>query len=79
MNTEEITIRVDAKTAAAYRAADEQGRRKAAMMFALGFDRVTRDRRSVKEVFDQVSADARARGMDEAVFAELLRELDAHL
>lgn len=78
MNTEEITIRVDAETAAAYRAADEQQRRKAAIMFALGFNRVNRDRRSVRDVFEQVSADARARGMDDYVLAELLRELEEY-
>ncbi len=36
MNTEEITIRVDAETAAAYRAADEKVRLRASMLLKFG-------------------------------------------
>ncbi len=77
MNTEEITIRVDAETAAAYRAADEQRRRKAEIMFALQLSPV-REKRSIDEVFDELNAEMRSRGMDDAMVEELLKDLEEY-
>ena len=74
MQTEEITIRVDAEAARAYRAATEQGRRKLDLLLSLRLLDVLRLSGSLKDVMIDLSRRARERGLTPEIVDSILNE-----
>ena len=63
MKTDEITVRVDAEAADAYRAASQEDRRKLEMLISLRLREATRGGGSLKEVMRGISRKAQERGL----------------
>ena len=74
MKTDEITVRVDAEAADAYRAASEEDRRKLEMLISLRLREATRDGGSLKEVMRRISQKAQERGLTGGALDPILHE-----
>jgi hypothetical protein len=74
MATDEITIRVDAEAAKAYRGASEEQRRKLDLLLGLRLHDVMRPGGSLKDLMRELSRNARERGMTSEVLESILRE-----
>jgi hypothetical protein len=74
MAVEEITIRVDADAARAYRAATEEDRRKLDLLISLRLKDATRSRRSLESLMDDISRKAQARGLTPEILEGILGE-----
>ena len=74
MKTEEITVRVDAEAADAYRAASEQDRRKLEVLISLRLREATRGGGSLKELMRRISRKAQKRGLTGEVLDSILHE-----
>lgn len=74
MDTQEITIRVDAEAAKVYAAASEEEREKIDLLLSLRLSQVTGPSSSLEQVMRETSEAARARGLKERDLDELLRE-----
>ena len=74
MKTEEITIRVDAQAAGAYRSASDEERRKLDLLLSLKLTDATQSNRSLKDVTREISRKAQERGLTPEILEALLRE-----
>jgi hypothetical protein len=74
MQTEEITIRVDAEVARAYRAAPEQERRKLDLLLSLRLHEALGPRGSLKELMRDISRKAQERGLTPDILESILHE-----
>ena len=72
MNTQPITINVDAETATAYRSSSEEERRKLDLLLALKLREAIRPGRSLLSVMEEIAKTARARGLTEAELQAIL-------
>ena len=74
MKTDEITVRVGAEAADAYRTASEEDRRKLEVLISLRLREATRDGGSLKELMRQISRKAQERGLTGDVLDAILNE-----
>ena len=74
MQSEEITIRVDADAARAYRAASEQDRRKLDVLLSLRLHDALRPGWSLKDLMQDISRKAQERGLTPEILESILRE-----
>lgn len=74
MSTDQITIRVDAETADAYRAVSEQERRKLDLLLSLRLQEALRPGESLENVMREISRKARDRGLTPEILESMLRE-----
>jgi hypothetical protein len=74
MQTEEITIRVDSEAAKSYRAASEQERRKLDLLLSLRLHDVLHQRRSLKDVIEDIGRKAQERGLTPEILESILND-----
>ena len=74
MKTEEITIRVDAKAARAYRSASDEDRRKLNLLLSLRLTDAARSTGSLEDVMREISRNAQERGLTPEVLEAILEE-----
>lgn len=74
MQTEEITIRVDAEAARAYREAPEQDRRKLDLLLSLRLHDALIPVGSLKELMKEISRKAQERGLTPDILDAILHE-----
>jgi hypothetical protein len=74
METREITIRVSAKAARAYEEATADRQRKLEVLLSLKLTEATRLRQPLEEILDEVSREARERGLREEILNSILHE-----
>ncbi len=74
METQEITIRVDAETARAYEAASPEERRKLDLLLSLHLRQLTEPPVPLKQLMREISEKAQARGLTEEKLNALLRD-----
>ena len=74
MKTDEITVRVDAEAADAYRAASEQDRRKLEVLISLRLREATRGGGSLKELMREISRKAQKRGLTGEALDSILHD-----
>ena len=74
METQEITIRVDVETARAYEAASPEERRKLDLLLSLHLRQLTEPRMPLKQVMQEISQKAQARGLTQEKLNALLSD-----
>lgn len=74
METEQITIQVDAEAAHAFKSASEKDRRKLEALLSVRLREVTRTRESLKAVMNEISQKAEERGLTPEVLKAMLNE-----
>ena len=74
MKTDEITIRVDAEVAIAYRAASKEDRRKLDTLLSLRLSDATRSGASLRQVMREISQKAQKRGLTPESLNSILDE-----
>jgi len=74
MQTEEITIRVDAEAARAYRSAREEDRRKLDLLLSLRLHDALRPGVSLGELMRDISREAQQRGLTPEILDSILHE-----
>lgn len=74
METEQITIQVDAEAAHAFKSASEKDRRKLEALLSVRLREVTRTRESLKAVINEISQKAEERGLTPEVLKAMLNE-----
>ena len=74
MQTEEITIRVDAEAARAYRAASEQDRRKFDILLSLRLHDAMQPAGSLPVLMRDISRKAQERGLTPEILESILHE-----
>lgn len=74
MTTEEITIRVDADAAQAYRATSEQERRKLDLLLSLRLHDVLDSNGSLEDLMRDISRRAQERGLTPEILESILRD-----
>ena len=74
MQTEELTIHVDADAARAYRAASEQERRKLDLLMSLRLQDALTPAVSLEDFMRDVSRRAQERGLTPEIFESILNE-----
>lgn len=74
METRKITIRVNAEAARAYEEAPSDQQRKLETLLSLKLTEATQPRLSLEEILDQVSHQARERGLTEEILQSILDE-----
>ena len=74
MKTEEITIRVGAEAANAYRSASHENRRKFDLLLSLKLTDATKNSGSLKGVMREISQKAQKRGLTPDILQSLLDE-----
>jgi hypothetical protein len=74
MQTEEITIRVDADLATAYQEASDEERQKFDLLLNLRLRDATRPRRSLKETARDIGRKARERGLTPEILESILHD-----
>ncbi len=74
MQTEEITIHVDAEAARSYRAASEQERRKLDLLLSLRLHEALHPSGSLKELMSDLSRKAQERGLTPEILETILHE-----
>ena len=72
MQTEEITIRVDAEAAKAYRAASDQERRKLDLLLSLRLLDALHPGGSLKDLMSELSRKAQERGLTPEILESIL-------
>ena len=72
MKTDEITIRVDADSARAFRSASEQDRQKLEVLLGLRLRESLSDQGSLLEIMDEISREAAANGLTPEILRSLL-------
>ncbi len=75
METDQITIQVDAQAAQVYRAASEEERRKIDSLLNLKLRTATRSQVSLKAYMDEISRRAEERGLTPELLRSLLDSL----
>lgn len=74
METKPITIRVNAEVARIFEAASEDQRRKLEALLSLKLGDVTRHKRPLEEVMNDISRNAQARGLTPEILNLILDE-----
>ncbi len=74
MKTEKITIRVDPDAANAYRAANDEDRRKLDFLISMKLKDATKSTGSLKQVMQEISRKAQERGLTPEILDSLLNE-----
>ena len=74
MKTDEITIRVDADSARAFRSASEQDRQKLEVLLGLRLRESLSDQGSLLEIMDEISREAAANGLTPEILRSILKE-----
>jgi hypothetical protein len=74
MHTEEITIRVDSEAAKAYRAANEESRRKLDLLLSLRLHDALRPGGSLKDLMSDMSRKAQEHGLTPEILESILHE-----
>ena len=74
METKAITIHVDAETARIYESVSDEERHKLDVLLNLKLREVTRQKRSLKEVMDDISRKAQERGLTPEILDSILKE-----
>jgi predicted KAP-like P-loop ATPase len=74
METKTITIRVDAEVAQAYESASEGERRKLDVLLNLKLREVTRNKRPLEEIMDEISRNAHNRGLTPEILDSILNK-----
>ncbi len=74
METKEITIRVTSEAAGIYESASEQKRRKLDALLSLRISEATEPNRSLREIMNEASKEARKGGLTEGILKEILDE-----
>lgn len=74
LTTETITIQVTPEIAKAFRSASETERRKMELLLNLRLLEVTRARKPLEQVMREISRSAKARGLTEEIFTDLLAD-----
>ncbi len=74
MNTSEITIKVDADLAEAYRSASEEDRQKMNLLASLELSRYLRTHESLQEIMDAMGKEAARNGMTPEILDSILND-----
>ncbi len=74
METKTITIHVDAEMAQAYESASQEERRKLDVLLNLKLREVTRKKRPLEEIMDEISRSAQERGLTPEILDSILNE-----
>jgi len=75
MSTETISITVDAETARSFAAASPEDRRKVELLLRLRLRELTQGPgRPLREIMDEIGAEAEARGLTREMLESMLRE-----
>ena len=74
MDTETITIRVDAEAARTFRALPEEDRKKLEALLSIRLNEVTQRREPLDAVMREISEKAKARGLTSEVLKSLFDE-----
>jgi hypothetical protein len=74
IETQSITIEVDARIARAYRKASQARRRKLNVLLSLRLNEVMRSRRPLEAIIHEVSQRAQERGLTQEKLDQLLQE-----
>jgi hypothetical protein len=74
MQTQPITIRVNAEVARIFEAASEQEKRKFEALLSLKLSDVTQNKRPLEEVMSEISRNAQARGLTPDILDSILSE-----
>jgi hypothetical protein len=74
METEQITIQVDAEAARAFKSASAQERRKLEALLSIRLTEVIKARDSLKEIMSEISQKAQERGLTPEILRSILDE-----
>ncbi len=74
MNTETISIRVDAEAAKAFKSVSEEDRRKLEALLSIRLSEITQREESLEAVMREISDKAKARGLNAEILKSLLNE-----
>ena len=74
MNTEIISIRVDAEAARAFKSLSEADRRKLEAILSIRLSEITQHEESLEAVMQEISDKAQARGLTPEILESLLNE-----
>jgi len=74
METEQITIQVDAEAARAFKSASAEDRRKLEALLSIRLSEVTRTRESLKAMLSEVSRKAENRGLTPEILKAMLNK-----
>ena len=74
METEQITIQVDAEAARAFKSASAEDRRKLEALLSIRLSEVTGTRQSLKTIMSEVSQKAEHRGLTPEILKAMLNE-----
>ena len=74
METEQITIQVDAEAARAFKSASAEDRRKLEALLSIRLSEVTETRESLKTIMSEVSQKAEHRGLTPEILKAILNE-----
>lgn len=76
MISKEITIRVTPEAASIYESASEQERRKLDALLSLRLSETSKSRRSISEIMQEATEEARARGLTEDILKEIPKTIN---
>jgi len=74
METEQITIKVDAEAARAFKSASVEDRRKLEALISIRLREVTRTRESLKAIMNEISQKAEESGLTPEILKAMLNE-----
>lgn len=74
METEQITIKVDAEAARAFKSASVEDRRKLEALLSIRLREVTRTRESLKAIMNEISQKAEESGLTPEILKAMLNE-----
>ncbi|OGO35930.1 MAG: hypothetical protein A2W35_11975 [Chloroflexi bacterium RBG_16_57_11] len=77
MQTEPITIRVEAEAAKAFRSASPEKRRKLELLLGMQLLESARGGPALDQIMDEISRNAQARGLTPEILDELLNEKES--
>jgi hypothetical protein len=74
METEQITIQVDAEAARVFKSASAEDRRKLEALLSIRLSEMTRTRESLKAIMNEISQKAEERGLTPKILKAMLDE-----
>jgi hypothetical protein len=74
METKPITVRVNSEAARIFEAAPEEERRKFEALLSLKLTQVTREKKTLEEIMDDISQKAQERGLTPEILDSILNE-----
>jgi hypothetical protein len=74
METEQITIQVDAEAARVFKSASAEDRRKLEALLSIRLSEMTRTRESLKAIMNEISQKAEERGLTPEILKAILNE-----